>query len=85
MCKRRSKNRPITLGSIAVSAGADFAQTHNCPLTPATLGGGSSCTIDVTFSPANAGSSVGEITITTEPARNPRQNAPGRNGHVGTG
>jgi len=61
----------ITIASIDVNAGVDFAQTNNCPLAPATLGGGSNCTIDVTFSPATAGSLLGEITITTDPPGSP--------------
>src|SRR5256885_1822319 len=33
----------------------DFGQTNNCPLSPSTLAGNASCTINVPFTPAATG------------------------------
>ncbi len=39
--------------------------THPCPISPSTLGAGSSCTLDVTFTPTSAGAhNSAQITIT---------------------
>jgi len=58
---------PATIFSISTST--EFAQTSNCPLSPATLAASASCTINVTFSPSAAGTRMGTLTIT--------DNAPG--------
>jgi centrosomal CEP192-like protein len=52
-------NAAMNISSIA--AGGDFAQTNNCG---ATLAVGASCTVNVTFTPAAAGSRSGTVTIT---------------------
>ncbi len=52
---------PLTLNSLAASG--DFAHTHNCPLSPATLEAGQTCTVEVTFSPTAAGVRTGALTI----------------------
>ena len=47
-----------TIGAIAASS--DFAQTNNCGTS---LGTDSSCTINVTFTPAGPGVTTGSLTI----------------------
>ena len=51
---------PLTLASI-VSSGSNFAQTNNCGVS---LAVGSSCTINVTFSPTAGGTFTGTLTVT---------------------
>jgi centrosomal CEP192-like protein/ASPM-SPD-2-Hydin domain-containing protein len=48
----------LTISSISVSAG--FIQTNNCP---ATLSGGTSCNINVSFKPLAAGAAAGTLSI----------------------
>ena len=63
----------LAITSIAVSGTnpGDFAQTNNCPLSPATIAVNGFCTINVTFTPsaANARSAAITITGTAPPAR----------------
>ena len=59
---------PATIGSIAITGTnqGDFAQTNNCPISPATLAVSAFCTINVTFTPqaANLRSAAVSITAT---------------------
>ena len=56
----------LSIASIAVTGAnpGDFAQTNNCPLSPATIAVNGFCTIDVTFTPAAANARAAAITIT---------------------
>ena len=51
----------LTIASIAASG--DYTQTSSCPVSPATLAAGASCTITITFAPTAAGTRNGAITI----------------------
>jgi sugar lactone lactonase YvrE len=51
---------PLTISAVSVS-GSGFAQTSNCP---GTLAAGSTCTVNVTFTPSAAGTVTGTLTIT---------------------
>src|SRR5262249_1398557 len=51
---------PLQIGSITASG--DFAQTNNCP---ATLAIATTCTIQVTFTPAALGARSGVLTLTS--------------------
>ncbi|MFZ3217102.1 MAG: choice-of-anchor L domain-containing protein [Candidatus Acidiferrales bacterium] len=53
----------VTIGSIVASA--NYTETNNCPasLTPAS-GSGPSCTVNVSFAPAAAGTLTGTLTVT---------------------
>jgi uncharacterized repeat protein (TIGR03803 family) len=53
----------LSISSIGPPSG-DFGETHNCPISPATLAAGSSCTINVTFTPTATGTRSGTLTIT---------------------
>ena len=57
----------LTIASIAVSG--DFAQTNTCG---ASVAGGSSCTISVTFTPTATGNRTGVITITDSATSSPQ-------------
>jgi hypothetical protein len=63
----------LTITSIAVSG--DFARTHDCPITPATLASGLYCTISVTFTPTAGGARAGTLTVTDDAPDSP-QTAP---------
>jgi hypothetical protein len=57
---------PIGISSIKV-AGADpgdFAETNTCPISPATLAPGATCSITVTFTAAASGKRSGKIELT---------------------
>ncbi len=54
---------PLTISSVGPPSG-DFGDSHNCPISPATLAAGSSCTISVTFTPTGTGARNGTLTIT---------------------
>jgi hypothetical protein len=63
-----TNNGPTPVTFTSITASGDFSETDNCtksPLQPTTT-----CSIQVTFAPATAGSSVGALTLT--------DNAPGR-------
>jgi len=47
----------------SITRSGDFAQTNNCPTTPATLNAGQNCTITVTFTPTAAGIRNGAVTL----------------------
>jgi len=59
----------LTITSIAVSG--DFAQTNNCPVSPATVAVDGTCTIDVTFTPTATGSRTGTISVTDDATGSP--------------
>jgi len=71
-------NANLNVGSVRIfedSDTTDFSQTSNCisaPLTPAP-GAGSSCTINVTFTPSGTGQFTATLTITTNDPNNPTQ------------
>ncbi|HSS11286.1 MAG TPA: choice-of-anchor D domain-containing protein, partial [Acidimicrobiales bacterium] len=58
-------NAPLSIASIGL-AGAnpgDFAQSNTCPLSPATVAAGASCTISVAFGPKATGSRTASLSI----------------------
>jgi hypothetical protein len=63
---------PLTISSI--TADAPFAVTSTtCPLSPATLAGGATCTVAVTFKPSSAGASSGNLTIVDSDSTSPQK------------
>ena len=64
----------VTISSIAVTGAnpGDFAQTNNCPVSPATLAVSGFCTINVTFTPSAASLRSAAITITDNGAGSPQ-------------
>jgi len=57
---------PIGITSVAVAGTdpGDFAETNTCPVSPATLAPGATCSITVTFTPAASGKRSGKIELT---------------------
>src|SRR5215469_1226497 len=56
----------VAISSIAISGAnpADFKQTNNCPVSPATLTPGNGCSIFVTFTPVALGARSASLVIT---------------------
>jgi len=57
------------LSSLAIARSGPFAERNTCP---ASLAGGASCTISVTFSPLGPGSQTGTITLTDSAPGSPQ-------------
>lgn len=56
-----------------IAAGSDYTITAStCPLAPATLGGGQSCTVSVAFRPTEAGSITELLTFTDNASGSPQ-------------
>jgi hypothetical protein len=62
-------NNSTNLVTIAISLppGSGFSQTTSCPVSPATLAVGTSCTVNVTFTPTQAGFQQATLTVTPTP------------------
>jgi hypothetical protein len=56
-------NNGTSATTVSFAASGDFAQTNNCPVSPATLASAASCTISVTFKPTATGIRNGAITV----------------------
>jgi Glycosyl hydrolases family 39/Rib domain len=62
----------LTISSI--NAGSSFAiSSTTCPVAPATLAGGATCTIAVTFKPSAAGSSSDSLTVVDSDPSSPQK------------
>jgi hypothetical protein len=63
----------LTITEIAIKGENQdaFSQTNNCPLSPATLAAGMSCTIEVTFRPSIVGQLVAGLTINDNASGSP--------------
>jgi hypothetical protein len=59
----------LAIGGIATTG--DFAATSTCPLAPATLAAGASCTVSVTMTPRTTGDISGELRISDDAAGSP--------------
>ncbi len=70
---RNSGTAPLTISSIVMAGtnSADFAQISDCPLSPATLAAGSTCTVNVTFTPTATGSRSASVAITDDATGSP--------------
>ena len=53
---------PVTVKKVTTSG--DFAQTNTCPVPPAQLATGASCTASVTFTPTATGTRTGKLKFT---------------------
>ncbi len=69
-----SGTAPLSFSNVAVtgSNAGDFAQSNNCPVIPATLAVGSSCTVSVTFTPGAQGSRSANIQLTDNAPNSPQ-------------
>jgi phospholipase C len=67
---KNNQSVTLTISSIATSSG--FAQTSTCPISPATLAAGATCTISVTFTPASLGTINGTLSVSDNAAGSPQ-------------
>jgi len=68
---KNGQSTAITISSITSNL-SDYTQTNNCPISPATLSAGSSCTISVTFTPATLGSLTGMLSVNDNAGSSPQ-------------
>ena len=66
------KNTGTTPTTIAITASTNFGQTNSCPVAPATLAGGATCTITATFAPVTSGALTGNIAVTDSASNSPQ-------------
>lgn len=59
---KNGQSSAIIISSISTNL-SDFAETNTCPVSPATLAAGASCTISVTFTPSIQGIRSGTLTV----------------------
>jgi hypothetical protein len=74
-----STSQPITVKNtgtgnttVVIAASANFGQTNTCPVSPATLNAGLSCTVNATFAPTATGSLTGTISVTDSASNSPQ-------------
>ena len=65
----------LTITKIQVTGAnaADFAQTNNCPKSPATLAAGANCSINVTFTPLKGGPRSAAVSVTDNATGSPQK------------
>lgn len=63
---------PLAVALTKISTSSEFAQTNTCPVSPATLASGASCTISVTFTPTQSGTQKGKLTIVDSAPASPQ-------------
>ena len=68
---KNGQTSAITINSITSNL-ADYTQTNNCPVSPAVLAVGASCTISLTFKPASQGARNATLTISDSGASSPQ-------------
>lgn len=66
------KNNGAAATTIGVAVSGDFTQSNTCPVSPATLAVGASCTINAAFKPTATGARNGAITVTHHLAGGPQ-------------
>lgn len=59
-----NQNTAVTVTGVLPSG--DYSQTNDCPVSPATLAAGKSCTFQVTFAPTVSGIVPGALTVVTD-------------------
>jgi uncharacterized protein YjdB len=59
---KNGQSSAITISSISTNL-ADYSQTNSCPMSPATLAAGASCTISIIFTPGAQGSRNATLTV----------------------
>ena len=64
---------PLPVAVKKVTTTGDFAQTNTCPVPPAKLATGATCTASVTFTPTASGSRTGRLTIIDSAPASPQK------------
>ena len=59
---KNGQSSAITISSISTSL-SDYIASNNCPVSPATLVAGATCTISITFTPSVEGSRTAALTV----------------------
>ncbi|HZR39500.1 MAG TPA: choice-of-anchor D domain-containing protein [Ktedonobacteraceae bacterium] len=64
----------LTINSITLTGtnASDFAQSNNCPISPATLATSASCTLSVAFTPSSNGAKSASVSISDNAAGSPQ-------------
>lgn len=62
---------PVTVNKITTSL--EFAQNSTCPVPPARLATGATCTVSVSFTPTAAGTQTGRLTLTDSAPISPQR------------
>jgi len=67
-------NASLTIRQIALAGAApgDYSEYNDCPVSPATLGAGGSCTVSVAFRPGTTGTRTARVDITDDAAGSPQ-------------
>ena len=65
-----NNSQAITISSISTGL-SDYPNTSNCPTSPSTLASGSSCTIQVSFSPTATGVRADQLTVSHDAPGSP--------------
>jgi hypothetical protein len=66
-----NQSSALTISSTTIST-SDFAFASNCPVGPATLAAGTSCTVSVTFSPKGTGTRTGSMSFNDNASTSPQ-------------
>lgn len=66
------QSKALTITSLTSSL-SDYTQSNNCPLSPATLAAGASCTVSVTFTPSALGSRAATLSINDDASNSPQK------------
>lgn len=66
-----SGTQPLTIDNITLSIGTEYAESDDCPISPATLAGGAHCTVSVTFTPTTTGAQTDDVVITSDASGSP--------------
>jgi uncharacterized protein YjdB len=59
---KNGQSSAISISGISTNL-ADYSQTNNCPMNPATLAAGASCSISITFAPSAQGGRNATLTV----------------------
>ena len=64
---------PLTISGFGLTGAnaTDFAQSNDCPLSPATLAPNATCTISVTFTPSGSGTRSATLAVSDDAAGSP--------------
>jgi hypothetical protein len=62
---------PLPVAVKTVTTTGDFAQTNTCPVSPAKLASGTTCTVSVKFTPTAIGARTGKLTLTENAPASP--------------
>jgi len=65
-------NQTVTLTISSITTSTNYSETSTCPISPATLAAGATCTISVTFTPTALGTINGTLSVSDNAAGSPQ-------------